>query len=80
MLQGFLGQVRKCSSKLLVSGDYLDDCYYQFSFDYATKVLSLSYFFFPFDEVSILWKDDYFQVTYPEQYKPPENEEFSATF
>lgn len=43
-----------------MKGDYFDDNYYEFTYDYKTKMIELNYYFYLYDEISLLCKEDYF--------------------
>lgn len=80
VLLTFLQEAKKCDSQLTIEGDYLDDNYFQFKFDYKTKIFQLNYFFYCYDEITLLCKDDYFKKNFPEEAKSPVSEEFSVSF
>ena len=65
---------------MVIEGDYMDDNYYHFEFNYKTKTFKLSYFFYCYDEITLLCKDDYFQKNFSEEVRSPMNEDYSVSF
>lgn len=76
----FLDQIQTSTKNLNFEGIYFDDNAYAFNYNKSQGKIELNYFFYIYDEIALLCKQDYFEQNFPEEIAINERENFSVTF